>query len=199
MGSQEGACSLAVVRRAIETSGRRRKDFMPVLGHANRMLELGRERTILGDSGPAIGQDFGLVAAGIDHRFDCEEHAFADFRAFAGGAVMQDTRRRMKHLAKAVTAKIPDHREALLFDKTLNGMADIANRGAGPDDFNAAHQRLVSHFDEPFPFYADIADREHPAGIAMPAIERHRDVDIDDVSIAQNFVARDAVTDYVVD
>jgi hypothetical protein len=41
------------------------------------MLELGGERAIACHGRPAVVQHLHLVAAGIDHRLDGEEHAFA--------------------------------------------------------------------------------------------------------------------------
>ena len=45
----------------------------------------------------------------------------------------------------------------------------------------------------------DIADANHNAGIAMPAVFDHRDVDVDDVAVAQFLVIRgNAVANYFV-
>ena len=70
---------------------------------------------------------------------------------------------------------------------------------AGPDHRDAAHHCFVGHVDELFRLDRDaVADEEHAAGIAVPAIEDHRHIDIDDIPIHQPPIARDAVADDVV-
>jgi hypothetical protein len=44
-----------------------------------------------------------------------------------------------------------------------------------------------------------LANEKHPARVAVPAIEDHGDVDIEDVALHQPPVARDTVTDDMVD
>src|SRR5262249_19061933 len=45
----------------------------------------------------------------------------------------------------------------------------------------------------------DGADRVHATGVAMPAVENERHVDVDDVALAQRLVVGDTVADHVVD
>src|SRR5690606_11733121 len=45
----------------------------------------------------------------------------------------------------------------------------------------------------------DLAHRIHAAGIAVPAVDDDRVVDVDDVALFQRLVAGDAVTDHMVD
>src|SRR5690348_10871217 len=69
------------IGRVVETLGGEGENLMPVGRDRDRVLELGRERLVLGHGGPAIGENLHLVAPGIDHRLDREEHAFAQRRA----------------------------------------------------------------------------------------------------------------------
>ena len=78
-------------------------------------------------------------------------------------------------------------------------MADVAGGGAGLDRGDAAHHALIGDLDQPLGAARNLADRIHAAGIAMPAVEDQRHVDIDDVAFAQRLVRRDAVADHMVD
>lgn len=51
---------------------------MTSFGDQNGMFPLGGELVIFGDDGPAIGEDFEVAFAGIDHGFDGEDHARFD-------------------------------------------------------------------------------------------------------------------------
>ena len=67
------------------------------------------------------------------------------------------------------------------------------------DGGDAAHHRLIGHFDQPLGTARDFADGVHAARIAMPVIEDQGHVDIEDIAVAQRLVRRDAVADHVVD
>ena len=71
--------------------------------------------------------------------------------------------------------------------------------GAGLHRFDAAHHRVVGDVDQPLRLDADLADIEHAAGVAMPAVDDGGDVDIDDVAVQQLAVAGNAVADDMVD
>src|SRR5258707_11197956 len=90
------------------------------------MLELRRQRAVARHRGPAVGQDFDMRLAEIDHRLDGEEHAGFQGDAFAGAADMDDVRLVMEHAAEAVAAEVAHHAHALRLDKTLDGVADVA-------------------------------------------------------------------------
>src|SRR5579871_992259 len=97
--------SLAV-RRLVELVWRQRKDLAAGLGHANGVLELCRQRAVAGHRGPAIGQDFYVRLAEIDHRLDGEEHARMQRDAIAGPADMDDVGLVVEHAAEAVTTEV---------------------------------------------------------------------------------------------
>src|SRR5258705_10263753 len=137
-------------RRLLAVALREREDFDAGRGDADRMLELRRQRTVARHRGPAVGQDFYMRLAEIDHRLDGEEHAGLQRHAFAGPADMNDVGLVMKHAAQAVPAEIAHHAHALRLDKTLDGVADVAGGGAGLYRGDAAHHRLIGHFNQPF-------------------------------------------------
>ena len=62
------------------------EDLATVVRHTDHVLELRREAAVTGDGCPAIVKDFHVRAAGVDHRFNGEEHARLQYRAFAGAA-----------------------------------------------------------------------------------------------------------------
>ena len=113
---------------------------------------------------------------------------------------MQHRWRGMENLTQPVTTEIAHDRKPLAFNIALDGMADIAQRGAGFDHFNRLHQGLVGHIDQPLGLHADLVATEiHPAGVAVPAIEDDRNIDIQNIAIQQFLVARYAVTHHVID
>ena len=98
-----------------------------------------------------------------------------------------------------VAAEIAHHAHVLGFDESLDRGANVAGGGARLDHRDAAHHRLVSHLDQPLGAARNFADRVHAAGIAVPAVEDQRHVDIDNVALAQRLLHRDAVTNHVID
>ena len=62
------------------------------------------------------------------------------------------------------------------------------------------HQAFVGDVDELARAQRHVANQIHPAGVAMPAIDDWRNVDIDDVAVLQRpLFARDSVADDMVD
>ena len=156
---------------------------MAVGGDSERVLELRRGRAVLGHRGPAVGKHLHLVAAGVDHGLDGEEHALAQGQPGAGLAVMQDARRVVEHPADAVAAEIAHHRKPVVFGVALDGVAEVAQGRPRADDRDAAHHRLVGDIDETLRLHPDlVAEGEHAAGIAVPALQDHGDVDVQDVA-----------------
>src|SRR3954467_2120314 len=99
----------------------------------------------------------------------------------------------------AVAAEIADDAVALAFGMPLDGIGDVAEVIAGPRLLEAEHQAFVSDVDQLPRLQRHVADQIHAAGVAVPAIDDGRDVDVDDVAVLERLVARDAVADDVVD
>src|SRR5688572_15600634 len=187
------------VRRLVEPGGTPGEDLAAVLGDADAVLELGGEAAVAGDGGPAVVEQFHRRLADVDHRLDGEEHAGAELGAGAGAAGMDDLGAVVEDAAEAVAAEIADDAVAIGLGVGLDGVADVAEMGAGPGGGDAADHAFVGHVDEAPRLYADVADQEHPAGVAVPAVEDDGDVDIDDVAVLQRPLAGDAVADDMVD
>ena len=98
-----------------------------------------------------------------------------------------------------MAAEIADHAIAMLFGVGLDGIANIADPVAGFRGLDTEHEAFIGHIDQALGLYRHVADQEHAAGVAMPAIQLRRHVDVDDVAVLQFFVRRNAVADYVVD
>src|SRR5438067_4959194 len=116
----------------VQAGRRYREDLVAGRGHPDRMLELRRQRAILGDRGPAVAENFDLVSAGLDHRLDREEHAFAQCRSISRPAVMQDRGGIVKDPPDTVATEIADHRKTGALGIALDRVTDRAEVDAGP-------------------------------------------------------------------
>ena len=98
-----------------------------------------------------------------------------------------------------MAAEIADHAIAMLFGMGLDCIANVADAVAGLSGLNAEHQAFISYIDQTLGLHRHVADEEHAAGVAVPAIQLRRHVDVDDVAILQFLVRRNAVANDVVD
>src|SRR5690606_22067476 len=185
--------------RAEQALGRGGEDFQPVLGHADRVFALRRQRFIAGHGGPAVRQHLHRGLAQVHHRLDREEHARLQHRALAATAVVQNVGAVVKDPADAVAAEVAHHAHALGLDELLDGVADVAEGVPRLDLGQTQVQRLIGDVDQPLGAGVDLADRIHAARIAMPAVDDDGVVDVDDVAFLQDLVAGNAVADDVVD
>jgi len=195
-----------MIGRLLEATGREREDLVSVLRHADRMLKLRRERPVPRDRRPAIAKDFDVRFAEIDHWLDRKEHPGLQFSWNVIGLtglrlrdVVQNIGWEVKTLAKTVTAKVGDHATALGSRKVLYRTANVVGRIARLYGGNTHHQRLMRDVDQPLRLAARRTSRVHPARVAVPAIDNERDIDVEDVAIAQAFRPRDTMADDVVD
>ena len=96
------------------------------------MLELGRQRAVAGDRGPAVVEDLHVGSAKVDHRLDGEEHARLELGAGAGTAGVDDLGAVVEDAADAVAAEIADDAVAIGLGMALDGIGDVAEMIAGP-------------------------------------------------------------------
>src|SRR3546814_550855 len=162
------------------------------------MFELGGEGAVAGDGSPAVVEHLARGLADVDHRLDGEEHAGAKLGAGAGLADMDDLRSVVEIPADAVAAEIADNAIAMALRVSLDGVRDVAQMVAGPRLLEAEHQRFVGDLDELLRLDGHVAAQIHTAGIAVPAVQERRHVDIEDVAVLQRAVAGDAVADDMV-
>src|ERR1700749_450929 len=71
----QGLFALGTVWREGVALGREREDLVAGLRDTDRVLELSREGLIAGDRGPAVVENLGLGAPGVDHGLHREDHA----------------------------------------------------------------------------------------------------------------------------
>jgi hypothetical protein len=64
--------------------------------------------------------------------------------------------------------------------------------------FDPDHQGVMRHLNQPFRLARQLASGIHAAGIAEPAIHDYGHINVQDVAILQLFVARNAVTNNMV-
>lgn len=189
----------ASIRRLVKPLWAGGKNLASSFGNADAMFKLGRKAPVAGHRRPAILQHFARCLADVDHRFDRENHAGAQFGAGSGTSDMDDFGGVVKKLAEAMAAKVADYAVAMLFRMSLYRMADIAHMIAGLGLFNAEHQAFVSDIDQALCLDRNIADQKHAAGVAMPSVQHWRNIDIDDVAIFQPLIGWDTMADDMVD
>ena len=112
---------------------------------------------------------------------------------------MEHVGRLVEPAAQAMAAEVPHDGAAFALHIGLDGGADVAEGGAGADLRDAAHQRLMGHVDQAFGASHGLAGDEHARGVAVPAIEDHRDVDVQDVAVLELLGPGNAVADDVSD
>ena len=85
----------------------------------------------------------------------------------------------------AVADERADDRHALALDARLDGVRDVAEAVPGPRLLDGVEQRLLGDLEQLLGDRADLADRERARAVGDPAVERHADVDRDDVAVAR--------------
>ena len=101
---------------------------------------------------------------------------------------MEHLRFLVKDLANTVTAVLPHNRIIVGLGMLLNHMAKISQRGTRLDECQSLVEALLRDANQSLGVWCDLANTDHDAGIAMPAIFDHCDVDVDDVAVAELFI-----------
>src|SRR6266481_1488423 len=154
---------------------------------------------VFGNDSPAIAQLFDVCLAGIDHRFDGEDHAGFQSDPGALTSVMKYLWFFMKTLADTMPAEFAHHAIAQRLDKTLDSMTDITQVSAWLDGTYAAPHRLIGDFTQTLGLNGRYADIKHAAAVAVIAVFDDSDVQIDNVAVFQHFVAGNTVTHLMID
>ena len=162
------------------------------------MFKLCRQAFVTGHSGPAIGENFGFIASGVNHWLNGKNHAGFEPHTLASLTIMQNGWRTVKCLAKPMSGKITHHGKPLAFGKRLNGMANITKPVARACSGDAAHQAFIGDLSQACGFDRWCANIKHAGCIAIPAIQNNRNINIQNITIAQCLVAGDAVTDNMI-
>ena len=112
---------------------------------------------------------------------------------------MHDLRIFMKTASDAVAAEFAHHGKTLGFGKGLNGVANITKRRARLDHTNALPHGFIRDVNQALRQHARFTRDIHAAGVAMKTVFNHRDVNIENIAVFQHFVARNTVTNHMVD
>src|SRR5450830_1632277 len=177
----------------------RRQHLETVVSDRHHMLPLGREGLILGDHGPAVAQGFHMPLPGVEHRFNGENHPGFQCQPLTRIAVMQDLWFIVIDLADTMAAVLTDHTEAVTLGNALNRVTNVTQRRAGTDHANTGAHGFIRGLDQTSSLRARFADEVHAAGVAVPAILDHGNVDIDDIAVLQRLGRRNAVANHLVD
>ena len=121
------------------------------------------------------------------------------FSAIPRLAVMQNVGPVVEYAAKAVPAEIPNHTAPLGFRILLDRCADMACCMAGLHGGNATHQGIVGDVDQPLGPSRKLPHGVHAAGVAVPAVDDQRHIDVDDIPVLEGLGIGDAVAHDVVD
>ncbi len=78
-------------------------------------------------------------------------------------------------------------------------MADIAEGIARPHGLDSQHQRVIGDLDQPLGFARQIARHEHARCVAIPAIDNHRDINVENVAGLEQLVTRNTMADHMID
>ena len=81
----------------------------------------------------------------------------------------------------------------------LNGMTDIAKRIARFDRLDPFEQGIMGHLDQTFGFARQCTGHIHPAGIAIPTIDDHGHIDVQNITIFDALISGNTVADHVID
>src|SRR6478672_6169182 len=106
----------------------------------------------------------------------------------------------MKDASYAVAAEVAhDSASLLAFGIGLDGVTDVAGSCVRFHGGNAAHHRFIGDVHKPSCFELDVADQIHAARVAVPAVDNHGHIDVDDIPFPQRLFAGNSVAHHMVD
>ena len=97
-----------------------------------------------------------------------------------------------------MTHILANHTIAMLLSMRLNGIADIAKVIAGNSLLDCESQAIARNFEQCFAIVRDVADSKRPSVVADPSVDRSSRINRDDVTLAQNAIARGNAVNYLV-
>jgi hypothetical protein len=167
--------------------------------HDQRVLHVRRAAAAVGHERPAVVELPHLGVAGRDHRLD-RDHEPLGQRLVVGRIVeVEDGRGLVQAHADPMAGQLAQDREAAALDLRLDRRADRVARDARAGDRDPLAQGDLGSGDHPRRRRPRLADRQRDAGVGVVAVELGRDVELDDVAVAQAARAGDAVDGLVVD
>ena len=101
--------------------------------------------------------------------------------------------------ADSVALELTHNLVALISGKKIDGSSDVDDSTEGLDGVDADPHGIERGLDEALGIWCDSADQKSFGRVTVPAINNGREIDVDDVSITQQVIVRDAVANYLVD
>lgn len=168
--------------------------------NCNGMLELGGELSVTGHDSPSIALGRDPSGSLVDHRLYGKDHAFAQLQTRSRSPVIQHLRFLVHFATDAMPAIFAYNRATVLFGMPFDCEADIAKMGTGSHLLYPFPQRPLGNPDKPLSGERGIADQVGLARIRDETILFQSDVEVDDVSVADDFTRiRYTVADDMVD
>ena len=112
---------------------------------------------------------------------------------------MEDGRSIVKHPANSVAAEHPDHGVPFDFCTVLNRVPDVAECGSWTNRPNPCPHGIKCRVSQDASLQRRLSDPEHPAGVSMPTVENHGDIEIQDIAALETGAVRNAVADDMID
>ena len=168
----------------LDDLGTEGEDLGAVFGDGDGVLEVGAVAAVDGDGGPAVGEDFDLGGARVDHGFDGEDHAGFEAGAFAAGAEVGDLGVFVHLLADAVADELLDDAVACGFADLLDGEGDVAEAATDLGGGDGAVKGLLGDFEEFGDGGGGGADGVGDGGVGVEAVDDEAGVDGEDVALS---------------
>ena len=134
-----------------------------------------------------------------DHRLDGQHQTGAEQRPRSGCAVIGNLGLLVHFLPDPVTDQIADDPVPVLLGVGLDSIADIADVVALLHRRDAEHEALLGDAHQALGRFGNRSDRERNRRVRDVAFERRPDIDREQLALAQNARARDAVHDLIID
>src|SRR6266853_2995402 len=180
-------------------AGGKGQDLESRSGDEDGVLPLRRQAVVLGDDGPAVGELADRRLAGVDNRFDREDHSGLEARAGSRASVVQNLRFFVKFSPDSMAAELAHDAVAVAFGVPLDCRPDVTKKSPGVHRPDAEPHTFVRGLAQSFRLDRRFADVVHAAGIAVKTVFDHGDVDIQDISGLEHALPGNAVADLVVD
>ena len=173
--------------------------FATGLSNQDGVFELCGAFAVGSDCGPIVIPHMKLISAKRDHGLDGEDHAGLHEHVVARIEVVQNLNVGVELFTYSVTDESANNPHAMNLRVIFNCFADIAERTIGLHSLNTQPQTFFSDFDKFAIDLADVADKESCVGVAVNSVDITRHIKIDDVSVFNNSVVGNAVTDHFIE
>lgn len=183
--------------RAIREAGC--EDVAACLGDDELVLKLRAPLAVLCDAGPSIGPCFVFVRPLVDHGLDGKDVSHLHDADGLVVGIVGDVGEAVEQLADAMAAVRLDHAESLGAGVPGDDVANLPILCTGLAVLYGLHEALVCGLDEELACLARRADDERLVQIAMIALIKDRDVNVDDIPVLQLPSVGDPVADDLVD